>query len=53
MNTETEVESVTHMAPLPEDGVTYCCGKIPFELPRSDRMTLDPTKVTCDGWDTF
>ena len=24
-----------------------CCGLTPFEVPRTDRMTLDPALVTC------
>ncbi len=24
-----------------------CCGLTPFEVPRTDRMTLDPKLVTC------
>jgi hypothetical protein len=28
-------------------GLTACCGKTPFELPRMDRLTVDMDKVTC------
>ena len=30
-------------------GLTPCCGKTPFELPRTDRMTTGPSRVTCYG----
>lgn len=26
-----------------------CCGRTPFEVPRTDRITLDPALVTCEG----
>lgn len=41
-------ETVHH---CPPEGffTTPCCGKTPFELPRGDRMTLDPSLVTCTG----
>jgi len=33
----------------PPDGRYFmpCCGLTPFELPRTDRMTLDGSLVTC------
>jgi hypothetical protein len=33
----------------PHDGmlVTPCCGRTPFDLPRTDRVTVDPSLVTC------
>jgi hypothetical protein len=33
----------------PPDGMIFtpCCGETPFDLPRTDRMTLDPSLVTC------
>ena len=37
---------VTHQSP-PEGGVMPCCGLTPFEVPRFDRITLDPALVTC------
>lgn len=43
-NTET-----THACPPGDSGVTPCCGLTPFELPRTDRMTLDPALVNCEG----
>lgn len=36
-----------HRCPPGESGLMPCCGKTPFEVPRSDRMTLDGAKVTC------
>lgn len=38
---------ITHQCPPDGRGFTPCCGKTPFELPRTDRMTLDPSLVTC------
>lgn len=29
------------------DAVTLCCGRTPFELPRTDRITVDPALRTC------
>jgi hypothetical protein len=40
---------VTHDCPREGESVTLCCGRNPFELPRADRMTLDPLTVTCRG----
>ena len=39
---------VTHECP-PDGagGVMSCCGLTPFDVPRSDRMTLNPALVTC------
>jgi hypothetical protein len=38
----------THQCP-PDGGggLMPCCGLTPFEVPRTDRMTLDPALVTC------
>ncbi len=30
------------------DAVTSCCGRTPFELPRSDRITVDPALTNCE-----
>lgn len=38
-----------HGCPLDGSGVTPCCGRTPFELPRTDRMATDSTPVTCPG----
>jgi len=37
---------VVHLAQN-ERGTMACCGRTPFELPRTDRMTFDPTQRTC------
>jgi hypothetical protein len=36
-----------HACPPGDSAVTPCCGQIPFELPRTDRLTLDAELVTC------
>lgn len=38
-----------HACPPDGAGVTPCCGRTPFELPRTDRATTDPAHVTCPG----
>lgn len=38
-----------HACPPVGSGVTPCCGRTPFELPRTDRMETDPELVTCTG----
>lgn len=42
-----ECTSVVHECPPESSGLTPCCGKTPFELPKKDRLTLDPKLVTC------
>lgn len=42
-------DEIVHQCPPVGHGFTPCCGKTPFELPRDDRMTLDPADVTCPG----
>ncbi|HMM95319.1 hypothetical protein [Phycicoccus sp.] len=37
-----------HACPPDGEFVTPCCGRSPFELPMTDRMTVDDT-VTCTG----
>lgn len=37
----------THACPPDGSGLTPCCGRTPFELPRTDRITNDPEHVTC------
>jgi hypothetical protein len=39
----------THDCPRDGEGMTLCCGRTPFDLPRSDHMTIDATLVTCTG----
>jgi hypothetical protein len=36
-----------HAGPPDGSAVTPCCGRSPFELPRSDRMTYELALVTC------
>ena len=37
----------THLCPPGDSALTPCCGKSPFELPKTDRLTEDPKLVTC------
>lgn len=39
----------THDCPRDGEAVTLCCGRSPFELPRTDRMTVEAALVTCTG----
>jgi hypothetical protein len=39
--------TTVHACPPEDEGLTRCCGVAPFELPLTDRMTLDPALVTC------
>jgi hypothetical protein len=38
---------VVHACPPHGSGLTACCGRTPFELLRTDRMSGDPAAVTC------
>jgi hypothetical protein len=38
---------ITHMCPPDGGGLMPCCGQTPFEVPRTDRITADPERVTC------
>jgi hypothetical protein len=38
---------VVHLSPRDVTYVTPCCGQTPFDLTRTDRMTNDPSLVTC------
>jgi hypothetical protein len=38
---------VTHLCPLDGGQVTSCCDQTPFDLPRTDRLTLDAALVNC------
>lgn len=40
---------VTHHCPPDGGGLMPCCGLTPFEVPRTDRMTLATELVTCTG----
>jgi hypothetical protein len=46
---KTADETTVHACPPPGSGLTPCCGRTPFELPPTDRMSLDPTAVTCSA----
>lgn len=39
----------THQSPTRGSGTMPCCGRTPFEVPRTDRMTVMPLLVTCEG----
>lgn len=36
-----------HACPPDGSGLTPCCGRTPFELPRTDRISSEPAAVTC------
>jgi hypothetical protein len=36
-----------HACPPRNTGLTLCCGRSPFELPDTDRLTLNLADVTC------
>ena len=38
---------VTHACPPHGAAMTPCCARTPFELPRTDRITLNDADVTC------
>ena len=40
---------VTHACPPDGSNVMPCCERTPFEVPRVDRMTLQPLAVSCTG----
>lgn len=39
----------THQCPPEGSGIMPCCGRTPFEVSRSDRMTVHADFVTCLG----
>lgn len=41
--------SIVHASPPDGSGLTPCCGRTPFELPQTDRITRGPGRVTCNG----
>lgn len=45
---ETRVREVVHGCPPDGSGLTPCCGRTPFELPRTDRISSE-APVTCAG----
>jgi hypothetical protein len=42
-----QLGDVTHAMPPDRDVVMPCCQRTPFEVPRTDHMTADPSLVTC------
>jgi hypothetical protein len=38
---------IVHLAPPDNQALMPCCGRTPFELSNTDRLTLDPELVTC------
>ena len=40
-------EQLTHRCPPGREAVMPCCGRTPFEVPMTDRMTVDAKLVTC------
>lgn len=45
--TDETVREVVHRCPLPGAGTTPCCGRTPFELDVTSRLTEDDALVTC------
>lgn len=43
--------SLTHACPPSGSGIMPCCGRTPFDVPRYDRMTLEPSRVTCNAYE--
>lgn len=41
---------IVHRCPPGTASTTPCCGRTPFQLPRTDRMTEDPELMTCRPW---
>lgn len=41
--------SPVHACPPSGSGLMPCCRRTPFEVARTDRMTLDPSEVTCSA----
>lgn len=40
-------QEIIHLCPDGGESITQCCDKTPFELPKTDRITADRSKVTC------
>lgn len=43
------MNEITHQCPPDGSGIMPCCGRTPFEVARTDRMTLEATRVDCKG----
>jgi len=48
--TDERVMEITHRCPPKGSGTMPCCGRTPFEVPRTDRMAIDGRLVTCQVW---
>lgn len=44
-----ESPDVVHACPGPGSGITPCCGRTPFKLPREERITTVTDDVTCNA----
>ena len=42
-----DVESKIHLCPIDGSGLMRCCGRTPFEVKLTDRITNDENIVTC------
>lgn len=42
-----DAAEVVHQCPPQGSGVTPCCDRVVLELPRTDRLAVDPVLVTC------
>jgi hypothetical protein len=49
MQTQPAPGETVHLSPPDGAHRTPCCGETPFDLMRTDRMTNDPSLVTCGG----
>ncbi|WP_205576240.1 hypothetical protein, partial [Streptomyces europaeiscabiei] len=43
----TVTTETVHACPPDGSGVTPCCGRTPFELPRTDRISSETAAITC------
>ena len=44
---EPAAVSIIHACPVSGHALTPCCGRSPFDIPSSDRITLNAAVVTC------
>jgi len=49
LGVQPEPAEVVHACPAKGAGVMPCCGRTPFEVPSTDRITSEPGNVTCAG----
>jgi hypothetical protein len=38
---------IIHRCPIGDSNIMPCCNRTPWEIPMTDRMTVDPKLVTC------